>query len=254
MVTLPKDTQPGRLDQALVECGLATTRSRARDAILRGTVFLDGAVASKPAQTVAPGCEILLDDPASVYVSRAALKLVAGLNHFHIDPEGCVALDIGASTGGFTQVLLERGAAQIYAIDVGHGQLNPAIASDNRVTSIERLNARDLAAVTVANTAPDLLVCDVSFISLKLALPPALNLAGVGASGVFLVKPQFEAGRDAIGKGGILRDRQVGSQIADGLSRWLDNFDGWRSLGVCASPIIGGDGNQEFLLGGIKDR
>jgi 23S rRNA (cytidine1920-2'-O)/16S rRNA (cytidine1409-2'-O)-methyltransferase len=243
-----------RLDEALVQRGLFASRSRARDAVERGTVTVDGAVARKPGQPVSSGSIIAVDDPARAYVSRAALKLVAGLDHFGFDPAGRHALDIGASTGGFTQVLLERGAAHITAVDVGHGQLAAPIAADPRVTAIEGLNARDLTLADLGGIAPDFVVSDVSFISLKLALPPALALAAHGARAVLLVKPQFEAGRAAIGKGGMLKDPYDASRIAGLLQDWLGDLPGWRSLGLLLSPIDGGDGNREFLLGGVKDR
>ncbi len=254
MITLPDDHNPKRLDQALVDCGLFATRSRSRDAILRGTVRVDGVISNKPARTVVPGNEIEISDPGQAYVSRAALKLIAGLDHFRFDLSGRSALDIGASTGGFTQVLLERGVTQVHAIDVGRDQLHSQLVSDHRVISLEGLNARDLNSEHLDGKVPGVVVSDVSFISLQLALSPALGLAGDGAFGVFLVKPQFEAGRDAIGKGGLLKDPNRGAQIADDLSRWLDASPGWRSLGICPSPITGGDGNKEFLLGGVKDR
>ena len=188
-----------RLDALLVQRGLFQTRSRARDAILRGTVTADGAVVTRPGQQIAQGTDIRIDDPARQWVSRAALKLAAGLDAFGFDPAGCTCLDIGASTGGFTQVLLARGASRVYAIDVGHGQMDAAIAADPRVVNLEGINARDLVAGDIGDAAPDFLVSDVSFISLKLALPPALGMAAPGARGIFLVKPQFEAGREAIG-------------------------------------------------------
>jgi 23S rRNA (cytidine1920-2'-O)/16S rRNA (cytidine1409-2'-O)-methyltransferase len=243
-----------RLDELLVRRGLFASRSRARDAILRGAVMVEGAPAEKPGQTVAEEALIFVDDPASGYVSRAALKLAAALDRFGLDPAGSLALDIGASTGGFTQVLLDRGAANVIAVDVGHGQLDPRIAADPRVTSLEKLNARDLKLAHLDGRRPDFVVSDVSFISLKLALPPALDLAVPGARCVLLVKPQFEAGRQAIGKGGLLRDPAEGERIAGDLSAWLDARAGWRVLGLAPSPIEGGDGNREFLLAGIKDR
>jgi 23S rRNA (cytidine1920-2'-O)/16S rRNA (cytidine1409-2'-O)-methyltransferase len=254
MIATLKDTDRVRLDELLVARGLCASRSRARDAIGRGAVTVDGALAAKAGQPVSPSSDIAIDDPAGCYVSRAALKLIAGLDHFGLDPAGCEALDIGASTGGFTQVLLERGAAHVTAVDVGHGQMAPSLRMDPRVTCIEGLNARDLSAADLAGRLPDFLVCDVSFISLMLALPPALGLAAPGARGVFLVKPQFEAGREAIGKGGILKDPRVGPEVAERLRLWLDGFPGWRALGLCPSPVEGGDGNREFLLAGIRDR
>lgn len=241
-----------RLDQLLVEKGLFASRSRARDAILRGTVAVDGTIVTKPGAAPAPGAVIRVDDPASAYVSRAALKLIAGLDHFAIDAQGATALDIGASTGGFTQVLLERGASHVIAVDVGHGQLHARLRGDERVETLEALNARDLARSHLGGRSIGLVVSDVSFISLRLALPPALDLAGDGAHCVLLVKPQFEAGREAIGKGGILRDPKDGERVANDLRHWLDGLPGWKALGLCPSPIEGGDGNREFLLAGLK--
>ncbi|MDP3896429.1 MAG: TlyA family RNA methyltransferase [Mesorhizobium sp.] len=243
-----------RLDELLVERGLFASRSRARDAVLRGAVRVAGQPETKPGKPVDATAEIAVDDPAQAYVSRAALKLAAGLDHFGIDIGGAVALDIGASTGGFTQILLERGAAHVIALDVGHGQLHASIASDPRVAALEGVNARDITLATLGGSLPNLVVADVSFISLRLALPAALDLAAPGARGVFLVKPQFEAGREAIGKGGILRDASLGPVIAQGLADWLGAQPGWRALGWIASPIEGGDGNREFLLAGTKDR
>jgi 23S rRNA (cytidine1920-2'-O)/16S rRNA (cytidine1409-2'-O)-methyltransferase len=243
-----------RLDELLVRRGLFDTRSRARDAVARGTVLLDGAPVSKSGLKVSPDVAVEVDDPARRYVSRAALKLVAALDHFGLDPAGLHALDIGASTGGFTQVLLERGAGHVTAIDVGHGQMDARLKADPRVTCIEGLNARDLSLMDIGGASPGFIVSDVSFISLTLALPPALELSAPGALGVFLVKPQFEAGRSAIGKGGILRNPEDGMRIAGHMRSWLDTVPHWRALGFCSSPIVGGDGNREFLLAGVKDR
>ena len=237
-----------RLDQALVERGLAPTRARARDAILRGHVTVGGRPAAKPAQSVADGVAIAMDDPAAGYVARSALKLIAGLDHFGFSPAGLAALDIGASTGGFTQVLLERGARHIDAIDVGHGQLDARLAADPRVTSREGLNARDLTLADLTEP-PQAIVADISFVSLTLALPPALALATPGAWGVFLVKPQFEVGPAALGKGGIVRDAGLSERVPQDIAAWLDGRYGWRSVGVIPSPIEGGDGNPEYLIG-----
>jgi 23S rRNA (cytidine1920-2'-O)/16S rRNA (cytidine1409-2'-O)-methyltransferase len=242
-----------RLDLALVERGLAPTRARARDAILRGHVTVNGALAAKPAMTVDGDAAIAVDDPASGYVSRGALKLIAALDRFGYSPAGRVALDLGASTGGFTQVLLERGAAKVFAVDVGHGQLDARLAADPRVVSREGLNARDLTAGDLdaenPGAAPQAIVADVSFISLRLVLPPALMLAGEDAWGVFLVKPQFEVGREALGKGGIVRDPMAGERAAADIAQFLERDLGWRIGGVILSPIAGGDGNREFLIG-----
>lgn len=252
-MTTPAKTRL-RLDRLLVERGLFDTRARARDAILRGVVRVAGAVVVKPGQAVSADADLSVDDPARAYVSRAALKLAHALDVFAIDPRGRVALDIGASTGGFSQVLLERGAARVVALDVGHGQLDAALRAEPRVTCIEGVNARALTGGDIGGVRPDLLVCDVSFISLTLALPPALALAAPGARGVFLVKPQFEAGREAIGRGGLLRDPAEGERIAAKLADWLATNPGWRALGREPSPIEGGDGNREYLLAGARDR
>ncbi len=241
-----------RLDQLLVDRGLATSRSRARDAILRGTVRVDGTIVSKPGTTVSPEADLSTADPAKDYVSRAALKLIAALDGFGLDPAGCDCLDIGASTGGFTQVLLSRGAAHVTAVDVGHGQMHPSIAEDPRVTSLEGLNARAMEREDIGERAITFVVSDVSFISIRLALPPALEFAEPGAHCALLVKPQFEAGREAIGKGGLLKDPASAPDVAAGLERWLVDEMGWESLGLIPSPIAGGDGNVEFLLAGRK--
>jgi len=240
-----------RLDQLLVDRGLTPSRARARDAILRASIHVNGALVLKPAAMVDSTALLGVDDPASPYVSRAAIKLVHALDHFGIDPASLSCLDIGASTGGFTQVLLERGAAHVTAIDVGHGQLSPLLAEDARVTAIEGLNARSLAADHLPGP-PQLIVCDVSFISLTLALPPGLRLAAPGARLVALVKPQFEAGPLASRKTGIVRDAGVHRAVCGRIAAWIGEEHGWRVLGVENSPIAGGDGNREFLLAAEK--
>jgi len=241
-----------RLDQILVRLGFYESRSRARDAVARGAVLVDGKALTKPGTLVSPAASISLSDPARDYVSRAALKLKAGLEAFGFDPTGRVALDIGASTGGFTQVLLERGAAHVLAVDVGHDQLHPSLIADPRVSNLEGLNARELTRDHLEARSVGAVVSVVSFISLKLALPPALALADAGAFAVLLVKPQFEAGRQAIGKGGLLRDATRGPLIAEELVAWLGEQPGWQAVGPIASPIEGSDGNHEFLIGGVK--
>ena len=242
-----------RLDQMLVQKNLVQSRSRGRDAILRQCVKVNGNPAKRPGQEVSANDEITINDPTSEYVSRAALKLLAALEHCKFEVAGKNCLDIGASTGGFTQVLLEKGAAHVVAIDVGHGQMADVVASDQRVTNLEGINARNLQAVDLGNRQIEVIVSDVSFISLKLALSPALQLAQSGACGVFLVKPQFEAGREHIGKGGLLKDPQMGEFIANDLRNWLDQQPGWHHTRLLPSPIVGGDGNREFLLCGRKE-
>ncbi|MCV6601107.1 MAG: TlyA family RNA methyltransferase [Cohaesibacter sp.] len=246
-----------RLDQALVERGLAPSRARARDAIKRGAVLLDGVVAKKPAQMVTLDANLCLDDPASGYVSRAALKLLHALDVFNFDPANKTCVDIGASTGGFCQVLLERGARAVYGVDVGHDQMHVGLRGNPALHVLEGVNARYLDQSHVPEPFEGL-VSDVSFISLKLALPPALSMAAKGSFAALLVKPQFEVGKDGIGKGGLVRDPALARQVAKDLHDWLDLGDGpcagWRCLDLLPSPILGGDGNQEFLLGAIKDR
>lgn len=244
------DAKRRRLDQLLTELGHFDSRARARDAILRGTVSVDGDVCAKPGAKTPENAVIAIDDPARGYVSRAALKLVAALDHFDFQPAGRCILDIGASTGGFTQVLLERDASHVIAVDVGHGQLHGSLLADERVTNREGVNARDLPEDIAGGRTVSGVLSDVSFISLRLALPMALAMVAPGGFCVLLVKPQFEAGKAAIGKGGILRDPNAGPKIADDLSAWLDSLPGWKSLGFIPSPIEGSDGNREFLLGG----
>jgi len=245
-----------RLDNLLLARGFFSSRARARDAVLRGTVRLLGEVARKPGLLVAATAALEVADPAQAYVSRAALKLQAALEHFALSPRGARAADIGASIGGFTQILLEQGASHVTAIDVGHGQMAAALRADKRVTLYEGLNAR---AVTAAHFSaegrlqrPGFITSDVSFISLKLALPPVLELAAAGAKAVLLVKPQFEAGRAHIGKNGQIRDKAQAERIARELYDWLDALPQWRACGLCQSPIEGGEGAVEFLLYGEK--
>lgn len=249
---MAQETEYQRLDQLLLMRGLFESRSRARDAVQRGTVKVNGRVVTKPSAHITAHATIEIDDPAQHYVSRAALKLVAALDHFALSPKDQHCLDVGASTGGFTQVLLERGAGHVISIDVGHGQMHPTIAGDERVTNIEGLNARNLVSDDIDDAVIDFIVSDVSFISLKLALEPALDLARPGALCVLLVKPQFEAGRDAISKAGLLKEPETAPDVAESLQRWLVDEMGWESLGLIPSPIEGGDGNREFLLAGRK--
>ena len=242
-----------RLDLFLLDRGYFSTRARARDAILRGAVTVDGRSALKPSQNVKGDEAVSVTDAASGYVSRAALKLIHGLDHFGIDAAVDLALDLGASTGGFTQVLLERGARRVVAVDVGHGQLATSLKADPRLLLIERLNARDLTSGHLP-APPELITCDVSFISLKLALPPALRLAAPGARLIALIKPQFEAGRGFLDSSGVVADKSVHVLVCADISDWLGSQKPWRVLGVTPSPILGGDGNREFLLAAEKGR
>ncbi len=237
---------PQRLDEALVARGLSQSRSRARDAILRGTVFVNGLPARKPSQGVFDKDVLLLQDLAQHYVSRAAVKLLHALDYFKINAEGRHALDIGASTGGFTQVLLERGVTHVTAIDVGHGQMVRELAEDPRVTLIEGQNARDVTPEHVPNSVT-LIVCDVSFIPLKLALGAVLSLVASGTELVALIKPQFEVGREFVGRGGIVSDSAQHVRVCQDVTAFLE-AQGWIVQGLIASPVDGGDGNAEFLV------
>ena len=238
-----------RLDQAMVAAGLAESRTRAQALIAAGVVRVDGCPAGKPAARVGPGAALTLTGDPLPYVSRAALKLRHALDVFGLDPTGAVALDLGASTGGFSQVLLEAGAAEVWAVDVGHGQLAPALRAAPRLHAIEGLNARDLNAELVPPS--DWIVADLSFIALAKALPPALALARPGAVLVALIKPQFEVGRPMVGKGGIVRDPEAQRLACAGVRDFLA-ASGWSVLGEAASPIAGGDGNAEFLIAARK--
>jgi len=240
-----------RLDIRMVERGLVTSRARAQDLIRRGLVEVGGMVERRSGTRVAAEAEVVLSGAVEAHVSRGALKLIAALDQFGFSAGGVVALDIGASTGGFTQVLLGRGAARVYAVDVGHGQLHARLAGDPRVVSLEDCDARRLDRTLVPEPV-GAIVADVSFISLSKALPVPLTLAGPGAWLVALIKPQFEAGRAAVGKRGIVRDAAARQRAVQLVRDWIDGQPDWRVLDVIASPIAGGSGNEEFLLGATR--
>ena len=231
----------------MVERGLAESRAKAQAQVLAGQVFSGERRLDKPGQAVAPDTPLEVRTSAVPYVSRGGLKLAHGLDHFGIDPGGMVALDVGASTGGFTDVLLQRGATRVYAVDVGHGQLAWRLRSDPRVVVLEKINARHLSREHVPEPI-DLIVCDVSFISLELALPAALALASPTALLIALIKPQFEVGKGHVGKGGVVRDPALHQAVCARISRWLADDQGWRVRGVTPSPITGPKGNREFLI------
>lgn len=234
-----------RLDLAIEARGLLASRARARDAVLRGTVMVNGVRASKPHQMVADTDLITLDDPAAGYVSRAALKLIAGLDAGGIAVAGRTCLDLGASTGGFTQVLLERGAAKVYAVDVGHDQLHETIRRDPRVVAMEGVNARELTTARIPEPI-ELLVCDVSFVSVLKILDAPLLLHAPGAAAVILIKPQFEAGREKVGKGGIVTDPAAIEAAGEAVVAFMAER-GWALRTSLPSPIAGGDGNRETV-------
>jgi 23S rRNA (cytidine1920-2'-O)/16S rRNA (cytidine1409-2'-O)-methyltransferase len=235
-----------RLDLALEQRGLMPSRARARDAILRGTVSVNGAAAKKPNQMVGADDILTLDDPAAGYVSRAALKLIAGLDAGGIDVAGKTCLDVGSSTGGFTQVLLERGAKRVFAVDVGHDQLHQSLRDDARVVSLEGTNARDLDGEIIPEEI-DLLVSDVSFVSLTKVLAAPLGLCAPEAEAVILFKPQFEVGREFVGKGGIVTDAEATERALADVIGFVESA-GFRLRTKVTSPIAGGDGNVETVL------
>jgi 23S rRNA (cytidine1920-2'-O)/16S rRNA (cytidine1409-2'-O)-methyltransferase len=238
-----------RLDTLLVERGLAASRERARALILAGSVRVNGQPAPKAGTLVARSSAIMLDAPDHPYVGRGGLKLAHALDAFQIDVAGASALDIGASTGGFTDVLLQRGAAHVVALDVGHGQLDWRLRNDPRVTIMERVNARFLTRDLLPETARafDIVTIDVSFISLTHILPVVPPLLTPSGRVIALVKPQFEAGRNEVGKGGIVRDPQVRARVVDEVTAAADRL-GLRRAGLAESPIEGMEGNTEFLL------
>lgn len=235
-----------RLDRALEARGLVASRARARDAVLRGTVSVNGETILKPSLAVAEADVIAIDDPVAGYVSRAALKLIAGLDAGGIEPRDKTCLDVGSSTGGFTEVLLERGATHVYAVDVGRDQMVKPLRDDPRITLIEAFNARDLKRAEIPRPI-DLLTCDISFVSVEKVLAAPLALCRSGAEAVILFKPQFEVGRAHIGKGGIVTDEAA---IAEAKLRVALFFrrEGWQYRTEIPSPIAGGDGNHEIVL------
>jgi 23S rRNA (cytidine1920-2'-O)/16S rRNA (cytidine1409-2'-O)-methyltransferase len=242
-----------RLDEVLVDRGLVTTRSRARDAILRGLVLVDGAVVTKAGATTRADARLSIADGAGTeYVSRGALKLKAALQHFGFEAKDRAALDAGASTGGFTEVLLEHGARRVYAADVGQSQLHPRIVARPEVVSLEGLDVRALDSSVVPEPVTAL-VADLSFISLLKALPPLLDLTAPGCWLVALIKPQFEVGRDAVGKGGIVRDASARAGAVARVEQLIAGTPAWAVAGVIPSPIEGGSGNIEYLIGARRD-
>ena len=234
-----------RADKLLVSLGLFESRAAARAAIEAGRVTAAGVRVAKPSQTLSSDDDITAT-PAHPYVSRGGLKLAHGLAVFGVDPAGRYCLDIGASTGGFTDVLLRAGARHVVAVDVGRGQFHHSLAGDPRVTSLEAQDARTLTARLVGE-APTLLVCDASFIGLEKLLGPALRLAAPGADLVTLFKPQFQVGPKHVGRGGIVSDSDAVAQARLRVHDWLAG-EGWKIIAECDSPIKGGDGNREYLI------
>jgi 23S rRNA (cytidine1920-2'-O)/16S rRNA (cytidine1409-2'-O)-methyltransferase len=244
-----------RLDQLVVEQGLAETRTKAQALILAGAVWSGDKRLDKPGASLAADTSLSLKGKGHPFVSRGGVKLAHALDHFKIDPMNLIALDIGASTGGFTDALLQRDAKRVYAVDVGHGQLDWKLRNDPRVKVLERVNARHLSVKEVPEQV-DLVTCDASFIGLETVLSAPLALAKPKANLVALIKPQFEVGPKLVGKGGVVRDPALHRQVCERISAWVAS-QGWRVLGVVESPLKGPEGNSEFLLaaergGGVR--
>ena len=236
-----------RVDQLLVERGLADSRSRAQALVMAGIVFHGERRIDKPGTTVPDDGALAVRGQDHPWVSRGGLKLAHAIDRFAVDPAGRTCLDIGASTGGFTDVLLHHGAAKVYAVDVGHGQFAWKLRTDPRVTVLERTNARYLTREQL----PDPLgavVCDASFIGLETVLPAGMALAAPGAWLVALIKPQFQAGREQVGKGGVVRDPAVHEAVCRDVRAWLETQPGWSVRGIEESPVAGPEGNREFLI------
>ena len=240
-----------RADQALVDRGLAESRTRAQALILAGKVFSGEARVDKPGQPVRPDAPLAVRGQDHPWVSRGGVKLAHALSHFALSPAGRTAIDVGASTGGFTDVLLRGGAERVYAVDVGHGQLAWSLRQDPRVTVLERTNARWLDETQVPEPV-GAVVCDASFIGLRTVLPAPLARAAPGAWAVALIKPQFEAGPGCVGKGGVVRDPAVHRRVCAAVRDWWSALDGWAVQGVTESPITGPEGNREFLVAATR--
>jgi 23S rRNA (cytidine1920-2'-O)/16S rRNA (cytidine1409-2'-O)-methyltransferase len=242
-----------RLDLELVRQGLVRSRAQAADMIKEERVLVAGVKARKASQSVAFNVPLFIDKPDVQWVGRGAHKLIAALDQFEINPKDKICLDLGASTGGFTEVLLKRGAEKIYAVDVGHEQLHPSLTENQQIINMEGINARYLTEDDISDGI-DLVVSDVSFISLKKLLPAGLKLCQEGAILIALIKPQFEVGKGKLGKGGIVRDADLVEHVRKDIESWLENDMNWRSLGTIPSPVAGSDGNTEYLIGAINDR
>ncbi|MCH8001719.1 MAG: TlyA family RNA methyltransferase [Proteobacteria bacterium] len=241
-----------RADRLLVARDLAEDWTRAQALILAGRVFSGETRVDKAGQLLSPDSPLEVRGRDHPWVGRGGLKLAHGLDRFAIDPEGLVCLDIGASTGGFTDVLLTRGAAKVFAVDVGHGQLAWKLRNDPRVAVLERTNARHLTRAEVPEPI-DLVTCDASFIGLETVLPAPMALTAPGARLVALIKPQFEVGKGQVGTGGVVRDPDLHEEVCARIEAWLGAQAGWRVLGLTESPILGPEGNKEFLIAAARD-
>lgn len=240
-----------RADVALVDRGLVESRAKAQALIMAGVVFSGETKILKAGQQIKDGQPLEVRGKEHDWVSRGGLKLEKGLKSFDVNPDGLTAIDVGASTGGFTDVLLSGGAAKVFAVDVGHGQLAWKLRQDDRVVVMEKTNARYLTAGDIPDPI-DLVVCDASFISLKTVLPAAMALVKPGGRMIALIKPQFEVGRENVGKGGVVRDPALHQAVCTDMQAWLNEQEGWTACGLTESPIKGPEGNIEFLLYGEK--
>ncbi|BAT19897.1 TlyA family RNA methyltransferase [Asaia bogorensis] len=236
-----------RADVLLVERGLVESRARAQALIMAGLVFTKDRRIAKAGDMLAEDTALDLKGQDHPWVSRGGLKLNHALSHFGLDPAGATAVDVGASTGGFTDVLLTKGATKVYAVDVGHGQIAWKLRSDPRVVVMEKTNARTLDETIIPDPI-SIVVCDASFIGLRIVLPPALALCQPGGWAVALIKPQFEAGRSEIGAKGVVRDAAVHERVCAEIRTWWEELKGWEVLGIEPSPITGPEGNREFLI------
>ncbi|MBL6927683.1 MAG: TlyA family RNA methyltransferase [Rhodospirillales bacterium] len=236
-----------RIDQLLVERGLAESRARAQAMVMAGLVYSQTRRLDKPGHQIAQDAPLEIKGQDHPWVSRGGLKLDHALTHFAIDPRGLVCLDVGASTGGFTEVLLSHGAGRVYAVDVGRGQLAWKLRGDERVIVLEKTNARHLTPAQIPDPV-HMVVCDASFIGLEIVLPAPLALCAPGAILVSLIKPQFEVGKGRVGKGGVVRDAALHDEVCAKISDWLSSLPGWQVLGLTESPIKGPEGNKEFLI------
>lgn len=244
--------KPGkiRIDQLLVERGEAESRARAQALVMAGLVFVKDARVTKPGQQVPHDAELVVKGRDHPWVGRGGVKLDGAIRQFGLDPAGAVAMDIGSSTGGFTQVLLHHGAVHVFAVDVGTNQLDWRLRNDPRITVLEQTNARELTTAQIDRPC-NWVVCDASFISLRKVLEVPLKLAAPSCRLVALIKPQFEVARGEVGKGGIVRDPALHQRVCDEVRAWLEG-DGWRVQGTVPSPITGTEGNVEFLISAVR--
>lgn len=237
-----------RLDQLMVERGLAESRTRAQALIMAGAVYSKEKRLDKPGHQIAFDVALTVRSKDHQWVSRGGVKLAHGLSHFEFDPSGFTAIDVGASTGGFTDVLLSHGASKVFAVDVGYGQLDSKLRGDERVVVLERTNARYLTDEHISEQV-GLVVCDASFIGLRTVLPASMALTKSKATLIALIKPQFEVGKGRVGKKGVVRDPDLHNEVCAKISSWLNDQPNWTVIGITESPITGPEGNKEFLIG-----